>query len=183
VKAQIADEVKQQLAEEQAAAAHPEAASSQSAPAAEQVPAALDPKQSIFVVSNNLGVAAADGQECQLTPGDVIDRTGNTPGANNKVPAQVLSSKQNDCSAGTDFSVDVDDLQDMYNSFREQLDDGLNKLAQNQDKRLPSAPAAGQRAVPEGTADPAPDGASQLQAQENQAANLEAQVTASGSTN
>jgi len=183
VKAQIANEVKQQLAEEQAAAAKPEGAITQSTPGGEETPAALDPKQPIFVVSSNLGVATADGQECQLTPGDVIERTDETLGNDNTVPARVLNSKQNDCSQGAKFRVAVDDLQDMHNSFREQLDSGLKTLAENQAKGLPNAPAPGQRAVPEGTADPDPQAASQLEAQENQAANLEAQVTQGGNSN
>lgn len=99
------------------------------------------------------------------------------------MPGQVLSSKQNDCGAGAQFKIAVDDLQDMHNSFREQLDAGLSKLAENQEKGLPAAPAAGQRAVPEGTADPDPVAASQLSEQDNNAAKLEAQVTQGGSAN
>ena len=127
VKAAIEAEVKRQLAADQAAAQSPQAQ-----PVNDQVPPpALDPAQRLFVVSSNLGVSTAEGQECELTPGDVITRLDDTPGDDNKVRVSVMSSKQKDCSIGAMPRVAVNDLQEMHNSFREQLDSGLKTLAEN----------------------------------------------------
>jgi len=141
VKQMIEAEVKRQLAEENATAQSPQP-NPQAAPVGNQAPpAALDPTQSLFVVSSNLGVATADGQECQLTPGDVITRLDDTPGVDNKVQVRVMSSKQNDCSIGLKPMLAVDDLQEMHNSFREQLDSGLKTLAEKSGTGgLPKAP-------------------------------------------
>jgi len=182
VKAQIANEVRQQLKAESADAAAPASSRPQAAPG-ETKPAALDPRESHFVVSSNLAVVTADGQECQLTPGDVIFRVDDTPDNNNKVLVKVVSSKQNDCSVGAKPMLAVADLQEMHNSFQEQLDSGLKVLAQNQAKGLPNGPDAGPRQVAEGTADPSPEAESQLAAQESEAANLEGQVTGAGNNN
>jgi hypothetical protein len=141
VKQMVEAEVKRQLAAEQATAQSPQA-NPQAAPAGSQAPpVALDPKQRLFVVSRNLGVATAEGQECELTPGDVITRIDDTPGDDNKVRVSVMSSKQNDCSVGVMPMVAVDDLQEMHNSFREQLDSGLQTLAEKSGTGgLPKAP-------------------------------------------
>ncbi|MGA9055018.1 MAG: hypothetical protein WB763_00750 [Terriglobia bacterium] len=182
VKAAIADEVRQQLKAESADAVAPASSQAQAA-RGEAPPAALDPKQSHFVVSSNLGVATADGQQCELTPGDVIFRIDDTPDNNNKVLVKVVSSKQDDCSVGAKPMLAVEDLQEMHNSFQEQLDSGLKTLAENQAKGVPKGPEAGTRQVPGGTAAPTPEAESQLAAQENDAAKLEAQVGQGGSAN
>src|SRR5207247_2089037 len=71
----IAAQVRQQIGAEYAEANRPgpQAVS----PAGEQAPSALDPNQRIFVVSTDLAVNAG-GQECALTPGDIIMRTNDT---------------------------------------------------------------------------------------------------------
>ena len=73
VKQAIADEVKAQLAEQQAQAQSSGSdgqASAAPAPANGEVPPALDPARRTFVVDSNLTVVA-NGQECGLTAGDV----------------------------------------------------------------------------------------------------------------
>lgn len=182
VKAEIANEVRQQLKAESADAAAPASSRPQAAPG-EKPPAALDPSQSHFVVSSSLDVATADGQDCQLTPGDVIFRIDDTPDNNNKVLVKVVSSKKNDCSVGAKPMLAVNDLQEMHNSFQEQLDAGLKMLAENQAKGLPNGPDAAPRQLAEGTADPSPEAESQLAAQESEAANLEGQVRGGGNNN
>jgi hypothetical protein len=147
VKQLIAQEVQAQLAEQQAAAQAQQAGqqpAATSTPAvADEVPSALSPKHRIFIVSSNLAVMA-DGQECALTPGDAISRVTDNPDENNQVTASVLSSKQGDCAAGQQVAVSVQDLQDMYNSFQEQLDSGLKTLASSSGKGgMPAAPDTG----------------------------------------
>jgi len=160
VKQMIAEEVQRQLAAERAAAeqgANVQPAVHYGDPGAqgEEVPAALDPNHRVFVVASNLDVVAEDGQECTLTPGDVILRTSNTPDGT-KVAVNVISSKRGDCASNTNAALEVNDLQEMHNHFREQLDSGMKALAQNQGKGgLPAAPDTGtvNGEVPPPTAD------------------------------
>ena len=141
VKQAIADEVKAQLAAEQAAAGQGAAPGGQPAAASSgEVPAALDPAHTTFVVFSDLAVTA-DGDECGLTAGDVVARIDNTPDADQKVTVLVMSSKKTDCASGKKVAVSVDDLQEMYNHFQEQIDEGMKTLAEKQGTGgLPKAP-------------------------------------------
>ena len=126
------------------------------------------------MVSSNLDVATADGQECELTPGDVIDRIDDTPGADNKVQVKVISSKKNDCKVGARPMVTVDDLQEMHNSFQEQLDSGLQKLQEKSGTGVvPNVPPTATTGV-EPTPDPG--AAQEIQTQQHQANQIEAKV-------
>ena len=173
VKQMIEAEVHRQLEAEQAAAQSPQAQ-----PANDQVPPpALDPAQRLFVVSSNLGVSTTEGQECELTPGDVITRIDDTPGDDSKVKVSVMSSKPGDCSVGSSPRVEVSDLQEMHNSFREQLDSGLKTLADKSGTGgLPKAPDT-QTSAGE-VAPPAPDRNidAQLADQQKEATQAEAEV-------
>ena len=94
------------------------------------------------MVASNLDVTApASGQECSLTAGDVVMRLSDTPDNNQNVTASVQSSKQGDCAAGQTVAIGVQDLQEMHNQFREQLDSGLKTLADKAGTGgLPKAP-------------------------------------------
>jgi hypothetical protein len=156
VKQAIAEEVKQQLDAEKAASAQTSAAGSPVA-SKDEMPPALDPAITVFVVASNLDVITPDGNECELTPGDVISRIDDTPGSDDKVQVRVTSSKEGDCARGSKPVVAVADLQDMHNRFREQLDAGLKKLAENQGKNgLPAAPDTSTSAAA-GVPTPEPD--------------------------
>jgi hypothetical protein len=156
VKQAIAEEVKLQLDEERAASARASTAGSPAA-SANAVPPALDPRHTVFVVASNLEVVTPEGDECELTPGDVITRIDDTPGSDDKVQVRVTSSKKGDCAAGAKPAVAVADLQDMHNRFREQLDLGLKQLATNQGKNgLPAAPDTSTSAAA-GVPTPEPD--------------------------
>jgi len=181
VKEMIAEEVKAQLAAEQAAAqlAAAEQAAAQNASAmglaapqqsiadSYRTPAALDPNRRVFIVSSDLEVSVND-QPCLLLPGDVLNRTETVPDQDNTVAVSVLKSQKFDCAPGTTPRIQVADLQEMHNHFREQMDAGLKTLADNQGKNgLPSAPAgASPRQNADGTA--APDDATAIAAQLNQ---------------
>jgi uncharacterized caspase-like protein len=114
----------------------------QAAPTSAQVPEALNPAHRFFVVASNLHVTATDsGQECSLTPGDVVMRLSDTPDENQNVTARVASSKKGDCATGKDVAVSVQALQEMDNQFRQHLDSGLSRLADNSGTNgLPKAP-------------------------------------------
>jgi hypothetical protein len=188
VKAAIAEEVKAQLAAEQAQAQQPAAASGggqQTAQAGstqggsgqtDEVPAALDPARRTFVVDSDLAVTG-DGLECQLSAGDVITRITDTPDGDNKVNVSVSSSKKKDCAPGKQVAVGVDDLQEMHNHFQEQLDNGMKELATKQGKDgLPKAPDT--TAVPSDVPPPPPDTTAEktLDEQQSNADQVESQV-------
>jgi len=181
VKQMIAEEVEAQLAAEDSAAAHGNASSP--APTAapqpantDQAPPALDPSLRVFIVATKLDVTA-DGQVCSLTPGDVLLRTENTPGKDNTVGVSVVSSKRSDCNMGTSPRVQVADLQEMHNYFREQIDVGLKTLADNQGKNgIPSGPAANPQQNPDGQAAEDLRAAADLQNQQKDADNAEKEV-------
>jgi len=182
MKALIADEVRQQIAAEKAAALEPTSSvNQQTTSGSEPAPPAMN--QRFFVVSSNLDLTTEVNQACSLTPGDIIQRKGTTVAADGGVTVEVESSKAGDCPADSRAAVQLADLQEMHNQFREQLDSGLKTLADNQARGLPTAPAAAPRTVAEGTADPAPGAESQLVAQETDAARLEDQVRQGGSAN
>src|SRR6266852_8505290 len=172
VKQAISDEMKQEIAAEQAAAK-----GTQKAASGDEVPAALDPKIRIFVVSSNLDATTSDGVECGLTPGDVISRTGDTPDDDHMVDATVKSSKKDDCAVGVSVGIDTGDLQEMHNQLRIQMDAGLKTLAEKQGKDgIPAAPDTKTQAgeVPP----PAPDTnvANDLQDQKKEADQAEAEA-------
>ena len=193
MKQAIADEVKAQIAAEQAAAASasasgaaaPAATQEESAepanaandPANQELPAALDPQHTIFVVADDLNESTPDGEECSLTSGDVINRIDDTPDKDNKVTVRVTSSKKADCAEGAKIAVDVDDLQEMHNHFQEQIDDGLKELADKQGKNgLPASPAPQARENPDAKAEADKNVQADLQAVDQSADQTEAEV-------
>ena len=118
-----------------------------------------------------------DGTECALSPGDVLTRIEDTADANKAVKVLVSSSQKSDCHSGTQVAVQVEDLQDMHNHFREQLDNGLKELASNQGKNgMPAAPDTTTKANPDGQVQPDLTVQQQLQSQESDADKAESEV-------
>jgi hypothetical protein len=178
IKPLIAEEVRQQLAAERAAAAQPTSSNPQQpAPSTEQLPPALT--QKFFVVSSNLDVTAA-GQACALTPGDIIRRTGKDVSTDGGVAVEVVTSKPGDCAAESATTVELTALEEMHNQLREQIDSGLKMLAENKAKGLPGPPPALGRPVAEGTADQDSSATALLESQQQQASTLEASVRQGG---
>jgi hypothetical protein len=176
VKAAIAEEVKAQLAAEQAEAKSAPAGGQQPAQTSEEVPPALDPARRTFVVAGDLAVTS-DGQECQLSAGDVITRITDTPDDDKKVTASVSASKKGDCPVDKQVAVSVDDLQEMHNHFQEQLDNGMKDLSSKQGTSgLPKAPDA--TPVASDVPPPPPDTTAEKSLQDQQASadQVEAQV-------
>ena len=121
---------------------------------AEQVPPSLDPRFKLFVASSSASLDADDGA-CALTAGDILQRTEDRPDADNTVGVQVVSSKKDDCVVGTASRISVDDLEEMHDSFRQKVDDGLKTLSEQQGKGgIPSGPPAIVHTLPEGQATP-----------------------------
>jgi len=185
VKQAIADEVRAQLAAQQAQAeqngdsggqAAAPASSATPTPSTDEVPPALDPARRTFVVDSDLSVVA-NGQECGLTAGDVLTRLTDTPDADNTVNASVAASKKSDCAAGQTVAVKVDDLQEMQNHFAEQLNNGLGELAKKQGTDgMPKAPDTG--TVASDVPPPAPDTTAEKTLQDQQQAADQAEADA-----
>ena len=194
VKQAIADEVKAELQAERDAAAAQSAqpqGEAQPAPAPpraqqgitsasptdEQMPDALKPAVRTFIVSTTLSEPTPDGSECSLTSGDVLTRIADAPDRNDAVAVLVSAGQQNDCAPGTQLHVQLSDLEDMHNHFREQIDDGLGKLADNAGKNgMPGSPPADAKPTPDGQAQPDATAANDLQQQQQSAADTEAEA-------
>ena len=140
VKKELAEEVKALLALEQTEAGKGKSSSGGQAASKDEAPPALDPAFRTFVVSSDLTLVV-DGNECALSDGDVVTRTTETPDDDQNVNVKVVASKKSDCEVSSEGLVAVDDLQEMYNHFREQLKDGMGELAKKQGTGgLPKAP-------------------------------------------
>jgi hypothetical protein len=145
VKDQLAEEIKAQLAADQADAGKSGNASSGGQAASNEPLPALDPKRPIFVVNDEVSTTA-DGDECSLTNGDILSRESTTPDADKNVQVKVLASKKTDCAVGKEVAVSLDDLQEMRNHFREQLSGGMDELSKKQGTGgLPKAPDTGKQ--------------------------------------
>lgn len=178
VKDQLAEEIKAQLAEDQADAGKGKSSGGNSGGQASgggPLPS-LDPKRRVFVVHNELSVVA-DGDECSLTDGDVISRVSDTPDGDKNVDVKVLAGKKNDCGVGKQVAVSLDDLQEMHNHFREQISGGMEELSKKQGSGgLPKAPDTGKQdgEVPAPAADSS--AAKALKDQQSEADKTEAEV-------
>jgi hypothetical protein len=176
IKQMIADEVSRQLDAERAAAEQTQTPQGGNPQTAEEAPPALDPNQRIFIVAGSLDLAGDQG-ECAVTAGDVLMRMGTTPNEQNKIAVLVATSKQGDCPPNTNADVEVSELQEMHNQFREKMDAGLKSLAENQGKNgLPQAPNAQPRAGEVPPPQPDPDAASELQNQQKSAEQTEQEI-------
>jgi hypothetical protein len=149
VKDQLAEEIKTQLAADQADASKPKSSGGNSSGAGQASSSgtlpALDPKWHTFVVHNELSLVA-DGDECSLTEGDVISRVSDKPDADKNLDVKVLASKKNDCAVGKQVAVSLDDLQEMHNHFRQQISGGMEELSKKQGTGgLPKAPDTGKQ--------------------------------------
>jgi hypothetical protein len=186
VKQQIADEVKGQLALENAEAT--QTAQHQDVdPASSGIARILADVSAghahVFVAGSALDVTNPNGQECALSDGDVLLLQ--TPPAADATTADlvVLASKGGqECPKSSMITVQMTDLQEMQNHMRETIDQGLQDLQAKQGKGgLPAAPPSAQ-APPTATEfaaiapPPTPQDAADLQQQSQQADQAEQDV-------
>ena len=179
-KDQIAEQVKQMIADEKDASTKPvSAAAAPGSPP--KIPPSLDSRFVLFIASSELSLETGD-TACSLTAGDIIRRKEITPDANGTVAVELVSGKKGDCSAGMAGRLKVDDLEEMHDNFRAKIDDGLKSLAGTQGKGgIPPGPAAKPRDVPEGQADPDTSVADELKKQQQAADATEKDVKAASS--
>ncbi|MBV9780657.1 MAG: hypothetical protein JOY62_11865 [Acidobacteriaceae bacterium] len=139
----IAAEVQRQVALENA-----EAKTAQNGtldPASSSVQRMLsDGVQHVFVAGRSLDIVDAQGGECAISEGDVMQLSG--PPAANATAADLvmLTSKGGqECPRGASVSVSFSDLQEMQNHMRETIDQGLGELQTKQGKGgLPTTPVS-----------------------------------------
>ena len=94
----------------------------------------------------------------------MVTRLTDTPDAtDNTVNASISATKKGDCAAGATVAVKVDDLQEMYNHFQEQLTNGLSEMAKKQGTNgMPKAPDTATTASDVPAPKPDPDAAKTL---------------------
>lgn len=179
VKQMIADEVLQQLAREKADS-QDAAQNLPHDPAAEGISQTLDDSaEHAFVVSSTLEVSA-QGQQCTISEGDVLESSGPPQGDSTTVPVKVAASKGQDCEAGIAVTVSLQDLQEMQNHMRETIDQGLQQLQAHRGG-LPKPPASAakdqvQLAFAAAVPPPDPNAGVELTEQEQAAIQAEQQV-------
>jgi len=159
----IAKQVKILIADEKASAAT--LGNLPSDEDAAPVPPSLDPRFTLFISSSSASLDTSDGA-CAITAADIVRRTEDTPDADNTVGVEVVSSKKDDCAVGTASRITLDDLEEMHDSFRQKIDDGLKSLSESQGKGgIPNSPAATVHTLPEGQTTPDPTVESDLKKQ------------------
>jgi hypothetical protein len=142
-----------------------------------------DGQPHVFVADKGLSVTSS-GQDCNLTEGDVLALNAPPAGDAASADLRILASKQADCAKGSVVSVEVSDLQDMYNHLLSNIDKGMGEMKDKGGKGgLPAPPAEavqGIKEAPYASAAPAadPNGAAELDQQAQQGAQAEQQVVA-----
>jgi hypothetical protein len=176
IKKLLADEIKMQIGKDKDAATAQGGPSGAGGGSNDETPPSLDPDFTVFVVSTDLNVTV-NGDTCALTPGDFVHREVDAPGSDGAVAVKVVGSKKEDCPAGSDTRIQLEDLNDMYNHFREQFDAGMKELSEKQGKNgIPASPNPGMKSNPEGQAAPDLTTQSELQKADAEADDAEKDV-------
>ena len=182
VKNQIAEEVKQQIALENAEAqAH--AQGTDPDPSSSGIQRMMtDGKPHVFVAGRELDIVDSGGAECAVSEGDALQLT--APPAANGTDATlvVLASKGGvECAKGATVTVAVADLQEMQNHMRETIAQGMQQMQAKQGQGgmppiPPPAQAAPTQAFPADAPGPDPNAAAEIsqQYQESDQAEKEA---------
>jgi len=173
VKALIADEVRRQVALENAESqsakgGEPDAASS-------SIQRMLtDGTAHVFIAGQDLDVVDAAGNECAISEGDALQLNVQqvAPDATAANLAVLASKGGKECVKGDTVAVNLTDLQEMQNHMRETIDRGMKDLQQKQGQGgLPAAPASAKAAPaesPMAAIAPPPPPADEVAAQINQ---------------
>jgi hypothetical protein len=151
VKNQIAEEVRRQLALENAESSAG-GAQNPPDPGSSGIARMLSDNQPhVFVVASPLDVSSGNG-DCSVTEGDVLQLQGTVPADSPSANLVVLAAKGRECAKSSIVQVQIPDLQDMQNHMRETLDEGLGYLQKQQGQGgIPAAPSAA-RMAPQQTA-------------------------------
>ena len=133
VKQAIADEVRRQIDQERAAGRDPGSGGQDANIFADNVP-------HVFVVNTALVVNSNRG-DCTIAEGDVLRMLDPPPPDATAADVMVLSSRGRDCGKGSTVSVQLQDLQEMYNQMSATVDRGMGDLQAKQGQGgLPTLP-------------------------------------------
>jgi hypothetical protein len=184
VKDMIAAEVQRQIAIENAEAAQQGAGPN---PAVSGIQRMLsDNIPHVFVAGRELDVVDANGTECAISEGDVLQLTPTPlPADATAATLVVLASKGGvECRKGGAVTVGIVDLQDMQNRMRESIGQGMGDLRAKQGQGgLPAIPASAAAATVKASfateaPPPDPDAAAQIAQQAQEADKAEREVLA-----
>jgi hypothetical protein len=138
IKHAVSDEVQHQLEWERQESSRPVANND---PGQSGAPLLIfDNAQHTLLVSTSMNVVS-DAGECSITNGDIVQFTGVPPSGQDVMQVRVLLSKGQDCPANSNISVPVEQVQEMQNQMRANLDQGLAQMQDQQGKDgLPPLP-------------------------------------------
>lgn len=140
VKQAIADEVRREIALENAEAQSNAQGADFNGQSSGIARLLADNMPHMFVAGSDLDVIDASGQECAISMGDVLQLASPPPPAAASANLIVMAGKNGvECPRGDVVSVALEDLQDMQNHMRETIDDGLGTL-QARNSGLPTPP-------------------------------------------
>ncbi len=149
VKDEIAQEVQVEVQQE-GAAARANSGDLQGAPDDEGISTLLrDGHSHVFMPGSVVDLVDASGNECTLSPGDVVQvRAAPAPGAQ-AVNATVLASKGGrECATDGTVRMQLTDLQESENYMRQSIEQGMAELQAKQGTgNLPPAPVGAQGAL------------------------------------
>jgi hypothetical protein len=172
LKAQLAEEIRQQVELDAVAPADPDGDPKD---ALDGLPAQLQRAGFLFVVYRDQSADVEEGSICRLQPGDTIKLEVPVTTTDTVVQMRVASSHAKDCPLGTVVRVKLAALQEMWNSMRESMESGLAQMRYDPTQGgLPAPPLSSiaaplQATVPTDLAAPDPGVAEQLDAQQRQA--------------
>ena len=179
IKQAIAQEVRQELAAENGAAA------AQGSGAAGDLSRVLQPHH-VFVVDADLSATTADQEDCGLSAGNVLELVAAPAPDSVVADLLVMSGRRTDCPAGTHVTLSLDSLADMQNAFSARIDDGLGALRRQQGQNgIPAAPPSAIAPPPRPTDYPPSNGqdaAAMLNSAEQQANQAAVSVAAQAFT-
>ena len=108
-----------------------------------------EPGEHVFLAGRSIDVVDANGEECAITEGDVLELAGPPAGDAKAADLMVLASKGNpDCHQGSAVSVAIDEMQEMQNHMREMIDKGMTTLHDQSGKNgIPALPPSAQAPI------------------------------------
>jgi hypothetical protein len=148
VKAQLNNQIKVQLREQQAAAAMPAVLTTDS------TPPALRPNHVFFQVVQPLDVpSAAPNGHCSLGPNDYIRRTGGMSDEDWKIPVVVELSRPLDCPEGLQTRIGLNDLNAMENEQEARVMEAMQAASKSMGPNgPPSGPGVHPTLIADGSA-------------------------------
>jgi hypothetical protein len=152
IKAQLDEQIKVQLQEQQAAAAAPATLTTQT------TPPALRPNHVFFQVVQPLTVPSGQADhDCSLGPNDYIRRTGAMSTEDWMIPVVVELSGSSDCPAGLQTRIGLNDLNAMENEQEAQVMEAMQAASKSMGSNgPPSGPGMHPTLIAAGSATPDP---------------------------